>query len=129
MACMWQGRVSAAAGLNLQKVMHLTPTLSSNRDKRGIALDGQLKRSDTTLASTTLLLDPEQRDAFGIVVSYSVKVKLYLGAISGELVAELPFILMHPKEGRLKVIHADSQADVEMFRQDTVHHQESVEVY
>lgn len=43
------------------------------------------------------LLDPEQRDAFGIVVSYSVKVKLYLGALSGELVAELPFILMHPK--------------------------------
>lgn len=88
------------------------------------------------------------------MVSYSVKVKLYLGALSGELVAELPFILMHPKvpytpvsvstplpcaavpdrcvcvqEGRGKVIHADSQADVEMFRQDTVHHQESVEVY
>lgn len=43
------------------------------------------------------LLDPDQRDAFGIVVSYSAKVKLYLGALSGELVAELPFILMHPK--------------------------------
>ncbi|XP_026726607.1 arrestin homolog isoform X4 [Trichoplusia ni] len=116
-------------GSSLQKVLHLTPSLSTNRDKRGIALDGQLKRSDTTLASTTLLLDPDQRDAFGIVVSYSAKVKLYLGAISGELVAELPFILMHPKEGRAKMIHADSQADVEMFRQDTVHHQESVEVY
>lgn len=116
-------------GSSLQKVLHLTPTLAHNRDKRGIALDGQLKRADTTLASTTLLLDPDQRDAFGIVVSYSAKVKLYLGAISGELVAELPFILMHPKEGRVKMIHADSQADVEMFRQDTVHHQESVEVY
>ncbi|RVE40422.1 hypothetical protein evm_014928 [Chilo suppressalis] len=116
-------------GSSLQKVLHLTPSIDQNRDKRGIALDGQLKRSDTTLASTTLLLDPEQRDAFGIVVSYSAKVKLYLGALSGELVAELPFILMHPKEGRAKVIHADSQADVEMFRQDTVHHQESVEVY
>ncbi|KAJ0182178.1 hypothetical protein K1T71_002900 [Dendrolimus kikuchii] len=116
-------------GSNLQKVLYLTPTLAANRDKRGIALDGQLKRADTTLASTTLLLDPDQRDAFGIVVSYSAKVKLYLGALSGELVAELPFIFMHPKEGRAKVIHADSQADVEMFRQDTVHHQESVEVY
>lgn len=116
-------------GSSLQKVLHLSPTLASNRDKRGVALDGQLKRADTTLASTTLLLEPEQRDAFGIVVSYSVKVKLYLGALSGELVAELPFILMHPKEGRAKVIHADSQADVEMFRQDTVHHQESIEVY
>ncbi|XP_063376687.1 arrestin homolog [Cydia fagiglandana] len=116
-------------GSSLQRVLHLTPALSANRDKRGIALDGQLKRGDATLASTTLMLDPDQRDAFGIVVSYSVKVKLYLGALAGELAAELPFIMMHPKEGRAKMIHADSQADVEMFRQDTVHHQESVEVY
>ncbi|XP_063358129.1 arrestin homolog [Cydia amplana] len=116
-------------GSSLQRVLHLTPGLSTNRDKRGIALDGQLKRGDAALASTTLMLDPDQRDAFGIVVSYSVKVKLYLGALAGELAAELPFIMMHPKEGRAKMIHADSQADVEMFRQDTVHHQESVEVY
>lgn len=30
-------------------------------------------------------------------MSYTVKVKLYLGALSGELAAELPVILMHPK--------------------------------
>lgn len=41
-------------GSSLQKVLHLSPSLASNRDKRGIALDGQLKRADTTLASTTL---------------------------------------------------------------------------
>lgn len=35
------------------------------------------------------------------MVSYSAKVKLYLGALSGELVAELPFILMHPKVGKV----------------------------
>ncbi|XP_026314467.1 arrestin homolog, partial [Hyposmocoma kahamanoa] len=116
-------------GSSMQKILYLTPSLQSNRDKRGIALDGQLKRNESTLASTTLLLDPEQRDAFGIVVSYSVKVKLYLGALSGELVAELPFIFMHPKGERAKMLHADSQVDVEMFRQDTVHHQESIEVY
>lgn len=51
-------------------------------------------------------MDPEQRDAFGIVVSYSVKVKLYLGALSGELVAELPFILMHPKVSLRQLIAA-----------------------
>jgi arrestin-1 len=34
---------------------------------------------------------------FGIVVSYMIKVKLYLGALGGELTAELPFVLMHPK--------------------------------
>lgn len=43
------------------------------------------------------LASPDTRDAFGIVVSYSVKVKLYLGALGGEVTAELPFILMHPK--------------------------------
>lgn len=41
-------------GSSLQRVLHLTPALTANRDKRGIALDGQLKRADTTLASTTL---------------------------------------------------------------------------
>jgi arrestin-1 len=67
------------------------------------------------------LSSPEQRDAFGIVVSYAVKVKLFLGALGGELAAELPFVLMHPKPGtRPKLISADSQADVEIFRQDTI---------
>lgn len=41
----------------------------------------------------------------------------------------LNVLVLLSQEGRAKVIHADSQADVEMFRQDTVHHQESVEVY
>lgn len=41
-------------GSCLQKVLYLTPTLASNKDRRGIALDGQLKREDTNLASSTL---------------------------------------------------------------------------
>ncbi|PSN52905.1 Arrestin [Blattella germanica] len=84
-------------GSTLQKIMYLTPVLQSNKDRRGIALDGQLKNQDTNLASSTLLASPDQRDAFGIIVSYSVKVKLYLGALGGELTAELPLVLMHPK--------------------------------
>ncbi|KAF5280942.1 hypothetical protein FQA39_LY17922 [Lamprigera yunnana] len=107
-------------GSSLQKIIYLIPLLSSNKDRRGIALDGQLKRQDTNLASTTLLATPEDRDPFGIIVSYAVKVKLYLGALGGELAAELPFVLMHPKPGKEKIMHADSQADVEIFRQDTV---------
>lgn len=43
------------------------------------------------------LASADSKDAFGIVVSYSVKVKLYLGALGGELSAELPMVLMHPK--------------------------------
>ncbi|CAO1356295.1 unnamed protein product [Diamesa hyperborea] len=108
-------------GSSLQKVIYLTPELNSVKQKRGIALDGQLKHQDTNLASTTLLATPEQRDAFGIIVSYAVKVKLFLGALGGELAAELPFVLMHPKPGtKAKLIHADSQAEVESFRQDTI---------
>ncbi|XP_045472494.1 arrestin homolog [Harmonia axyridis] len=108
-------------GSSLQKIIYLTPTLTSNKGRRGIALDGHLKHQETNLASTTLLASPDARDAFGIIVSYAVKVKLYLGALGGELVAELPFVLMHPKPTvKGKMLHADSQADVEDFRQDTV---------
>lgn len=67
----------------------------------------------------------------------------------GELAAELPFVLMHPKVvifsvhltntmrikknflqpgTKPKIVHADSQADVECFRQDTVD-QDSVDCY
>lgn len=41
-------------GSALQKVLYLTPTLSSNMDRRGIALDGHLKNIHTNLASSTL---------------------------------------------------------------------------
>lgn len=30
------------------------------------------------------LAAPEQRDAFGIIVSYAIKVKLFLGALGGK---------------------------------------------
>lgn len=41
-------------GSSLQKVMYLTPIISSNKGRRGIALDGQIKREENCLASTTL---------------------------------------------------------------------------
>ncbi|CAL7938420.1 unnamed protein product [Xylocopa violacea] len=100
-------------GSNLTKVLYLKPELENNKHRRGIALDGRLKREESELASSTLLLSPDVRDSFGIVVSYAVKVKLYLGALSGELSAELPFILMRPKPAdRIKVV-ADETVEVE----------------
>jgi len=86
-----------APGFNLSKVVHLTPLLASNKDKRGLALDGQLKHEDTNLASSSLVTEHTQKEGLGIVVQYKVKVRLLLGALSGDLVAELPFTLMHPK--------------------------------
>lgn len=35
-------------------VYTLTPLLGSNREKRGLALDGQLKHEDTNLASSSM---------------------------------------------------------------------------
>ena len=40
-----------------------------------VALDGRVKGDDTSLASSTLLADENNRDIFGLVVSYAVKVR------------------------------------------------------
>ncbi|KAE8748496.1 hypothetical protein FOCC_FOCC004791 [Frankliniella occidentalis] len=83
-------------GFTLSKVYQVKPLLLNNKDKRGLALDGQLKHEDTNLASSTIVTDPSQKENLGIIVQYKVKVKLCLGALGGDLVAELPFTLMHP---------------------------------
>lgn len=107
-------------GSNLQKVIYLKPDLLNNKHRRGIALDGRLKREEAELASSTLLTSPDVRDSFGIVVSYAVKVKLYLGALGGELSAELPFILMRPKPAdRVKLVTADN-VEIEDIPQEKV---------
>lgn len=41
-------------GSSLQKVMCLLPLLSNNKARKGIALDGQVKREESNLASSTL---------------------------------------------------------------------------
>ncbi|CAL1273674.1 unnamed protein product, partial [Larinioides sclopetarius] len=84
-------------GFTLSKVYYLRPLLANNTNKRGLALDGQLKHEDTNLASSTIISDATQKENLGIIVQYKVKVKLCLGPLGGDLVAELPFILMHPK--------------------------------
>ncbi|XP_034944183.1 LOW QUALITY PROTEIN: phosrestin-2-like [Chelonus insularis] len=102
-------------GSTLQKIMYLKPDIENNKQRRGIALDGRLKREEDALASSTLLTSPDIRDTFGIVVSYAVKVKLYLGALGGELTAELPFILMHPRTSdRVKLMPSESVAVEDM---------------
>ncbi|ODN02937.1 Beta-arrestin-1 [Orchesella cincta] len=84
-------------GFTLSKVYSLTPLLLNNKEKRGLALDGQLKHEDTNLASSTIITDPAAKENLGIIVQYKVKVKLCLGPLGGDLSAELPFVLMHPK--------------------------------
>ncbi|KAL3201552.1 hypothetical protein MRX96_012586 [Rhipicephalus microplus] len=96
-------------GFTLSKVYYLRPLLANNKDKRGLALDGQLKHEDTNLASSTIITDPAQKENLGIIVQYKVKVKLCLGPLGGDLVAELPFILMHPKPEESSPVRAVSE--------------------
>ncbi|XP_058979923.1 phosrestin-2-like [Musca domestica] len=96
-------------GSSLQKVMYLVPNLAANCDRAGVAVEGDVKHKNTSLASTTLIASPDARDAFGIIVSYAVKVKLFLGALGGELCAELPFILMQPKPSRKQLEAAETE--------------------
>lgn len=109
-----------APGSSLKKELTLVPTIASNKGRHGIAIDGQLKNVNTNLASTTLLANPEDRDIFGMVISYSVRVKLYLGAMGGEVTAELPFVLMHPKPDLRRMMRADSQTQVIGIGADTM---------
>ncbi|XP_076363272.1 arrestin 1 isoform X2 [Tachypleus tridentatus] len=95
-------------GFTLQKVVEIRPSLEYSCVKRGVAYEGQLKNNDTNLACSTLFLDQEHKDTFGIVVSYSIKVKLFLGALGGEVVAELPFILMRQRPTK-KLENTDPQ--------------------
>lgn len=41
-------------------------------------------------------------DAMGIVISYSIRVKLNCGTLGGELVTDVPFKLMHPTPGKFE---------------------------
>uniref|UniRef100_UPI00358FA544 beta-arrestin-1-like isoform X1 n=1 Tax=Myxine glutinosa TaxID=7769 RepID=UPI00358FA544 len=95
---------TVAPGSSLCKVFTLRPLLSANRDRRGLALDGQLKHEDTNLASSSIVKEGGSKEILGILVSYKVKVKLLvsrgglLGDItSSDVAVELPFTLMHPE--------------------------------
>ncbi|XP_023099457.1 beta-arrestin-2 isoform X2 [Felis catus] len=55
------------------KVYTITPLLSDNREKRGLALDGKLKHEDTNLASSTIVKEGANKEVLGILVSYRVK--------------------------------------------------------
>jgi len=105
-------------GGTMQRTIQMTPRLgSAAADRHGVALDGRLHNEDTDLASTTLMANHDDRDAFGIIVTYQVKVRLFLGALAGELVGELPIVLMHPKPNPKKLPKMDSVA-YETFPQE-----------
>ena len=52
--CLGREGCPVGPGFTLSKVYTLTPLLAHNKDKYGLALDGQLKCEDTNLASSTM---------------------------------------------------------------------------
>uniref|UniRef100_A0A7N5ZW34 Arrestin C-terminal-like domain-containing protein n=1 Tax=Anabas testudineus TaxID=64144 RepID=A0A7N5ZW34_ANATE len=58
------------------QVYTLIPTLGTNREKRGLALNGKIKHEDTNLASSTIVKEETNKEMMGILVSYRVRVKL-----------------------------------------------------
>ncbi|XP_014676064.1 PREDICTED: uncharacterized protein LOC106816031 [Priapulus caudatus] len=85
-----------AACTTMSKVYYVTPLLANNKDKRGLALDGKLKHEDTNLASSTIMNESLQKENLGIIVKYTVKVRLIV-AYGSDVSVELPFTLTHPK--------------------------------
>ncbi|XP_037792611.1 arrestin homolog [Penaeus monodon] len=84
-------------GTTLNKTFNLNPLATTNKNRYGIALDGKLQDTDANLASSTIVGEGKNpNDALGIIVSYSVRVRLNCGALGGELMADLPFKLTHP---------------------------------
>ncbi|XP_031634524.1 arrestin homolog [Contarinia nasturtii] len=113
-------------GASFTKQFYLVPLASSNKDRRGIALDGHLKDEDANLASSTLITDGKtSSDAMGIVISYSVRVKVNCGTLGGELVTDVPFKLMHPAPGtveRERVNAMKKMKSIERHRYENSHY-------
>nr|XP_020455457.1 arrestin-C-like [Monopterus albus]XP_020455458.1 arrestin-C-like [Monopterus albus] len=87
-----------------ENTLQITPLLTENKEKRGLALDGRLKDEDTNLASTTLLKRGIEKEVLGILVSYKIKINLMVGGAgllggltASDVTVELPLMLMHPK--------------------------------
>lgn len=79
---------------------------------KGIALDGHLKDEDVNLASSTMLSEGKtSTDAMGIVISYSIRVKVNCGTLGGELVTDVPFKLMHPAPGKFIFTNVERKND------------------
>merc|ERR1711936_426586 len=85
-------------GGNINKTVVLKPLAQNCRGIRGLCLDASLSKvtDESNLASSSLAETGNVNDLLGVVVSYSVKIKLILSGMGGELETDLPFKLVHP---------------------------------
>ena len=86
----------------LKRSITLKPLSQTCQIKRGLVVDGSLSKTkdETNLASSSLVESgTDTNDLLGVIVSYSVNVKLILSSMGGELEVDLPFKLVHPRPG------------------------------
>uniref|UniRef100_A0AAR2L2L9 S-arrestin n=1 Tax=Pygocentrus nattereri TaxID=42514 RepID=A0AAR2L2L9_PYGNA len=99
---------SVPSGTSLKKVYTLCPLLDSNRESRGLALDGKLKHEDTNLASSTIVKDEVMigsRYVWIFFVHSDMKFEPLCSCVTrvcvcvcvSEVAVEVPFLLMHPE--------------------------------
>lgn len=63
------------------------------------------------LASSTMISEGKtSNDAMGIVISYSLRVKLNCGTLGGELQTDVPFKLMNPAPGKIYISYYNLQS-------------------
>ena len=58
-------------------------------------------RDETNLASSSMAETGDPNDLLGVIVSYSVRVKIALSGMGGDLEVDIPFKLVHPRPGTL----------------------------
>lgn len=72
-------------------------------------MEGKIRNGKTQLASSTLIT----LEKFGIIISYIVRVRLYMGGVGGEVISDLPFKLVAPFPENEKEVQ-EQQAKIQM---------------
>jgi len=87
------------SGSSLNRTFQLKPLAQICQGIRGLCLDASLSKAqdESNLASSSMATGGGGNDLLGVIVSYSIKVKIILGGMGGELETDVPFKLVHPK--------------------------------
>jgi len=98
-------------GSSLNRTFMLKPLAQNCFGIRGLCLDAALSKvtDESNLASSSLTESGNSNDLLGVVVSYSVKVRVVLSGMGGELETDLPFKLVHPRPDSLEMDQLESE--------------------
>jgi len=98
-------------GSTLNRTFQLKPLAQHCNGIRGLCLDAALSKvtDESNLASSSLAEGGNTHDLLGVVVSYSIKVKVLLSGMGGELEVDLPFKLVHPRPDSNEMIQLESE--------------------